>query len=564
MNDSIAIRVLIVGGGPVGLVLAMCLARHGVDVVVAEARHRGEAPSVKCNHISARSMELFRKLGIASAVRNCGLPEDFTNDVAFRTTTTGVELARIPIPSRRHRYTDTSGPDGWWPTPEPPHRANQLFLEPVLAECAAAMAGLRIVNRLQVLDCTQDEHGVVADAKDLDSGERVRIACEYVIGCDGAKSLLRKKIGATLAGVDCIGRTQSTFIRAPGLLGLLEHPPAWATLSINPRRCGSVYAIDSTERWLVHNYLSREEEDFDEVDRDQAIRHILGVGPGFYYDILGKEDWTARRLVADRFRDRRIFICGDAAHIWVPMAGYGMNAGIADAANLAWLLAAHLNGWAPATILDAHERERLPITEQASRFAMNHALALQQHRDAVPEHIEAEGPHGDAVRAAAGRALHDLNVQQYCCAGLNFGYFYDDSPIIEYDTERAPGYTMSEYTPSTVPGCRTPHLWLRDGRSLYDDAAGSDYVLLRFDRATNAEPLLDAARRRNMPLRLLDVDAPGSRELYRHALVMSRPDQHVAWRGHAAPRDALHLIDRLRGALGGSARSSVEVLPTTH
>ena len=552
LNRSISTRVLVVGGGPVGLVLAMCLARQGVEVVVAESRRRGEPPSVKCNHVSARSMEIFRQLGIASAIRNCGLPADFSNDVAYRTTTTGPELARIPIPCRRDRYTDKSGPDGWWPTPEPPHRVNQLFMEPVLAECAAAMAGLRIVNRLQVLDCVQDEHGVVASAQDLDTGRHVRIDCEVLIGCDGAKSLVRKKIGAALAGDDCIGRTQSTFIRAPELLSLLKHPPAWATFSINPRRCGNVYAIDGKERWLVHNYLLRDEAGFDAVDRDHAIRKILGVGPGFRYEVLAKEDWFARRLVADRLRDRRIFICGDAAHIWVPMAGYGMNAGIADAANLAWQLSAHLNGWAPPGILDAHERERLPITEQASRFAMSHALALQARREAVHEDIEREGPHGDAARAATGRALYELNVQQYCCAGLNFGYFYADSPIIAYDNESAPEYTMAQYTASTVPGCRTPHLWLRDGRSLYDAAATSGYVLLRFDPAVDARPLLDAARRRGLPLQLLDVDAPDASSIYRHALVMSRPDQHVAWRGQAAPADALHLIDRLRGAFAES------------
>jgi len=329
--------------------------------------------------------------------------------------------------------------------------------------------------------------------------------------CDGARSLVRRKIGARLVGTDFIGRTQSTFIRAPGLPGLMKHRPAWATFSVNPRRCGNVYAIDGAQRWLVHNYLRRDELEFDAVDRDRAIREILGVGAGFSYEILGKEDWIARRLVANRFRKHRLFVCGDAAHIWVPMAGYGMNAGIADAANLAWLLAAHLHGWASAGILDACERERLPITEQASRFAMDHALALQRQREAVSPLIEARGPRGEAVRATIGRALYELNVQQYCCAGLNFGYYYDDSPIIAYDAEVAPAYSMASYTPSSVPGCRAPHLWLRDGRSLYDAVSGPGYSLLRFDPEVEVVPLLDAARRRNVPLRLLDVDAPGAR-----------------------------------------------------
>ena len=119
-------------GGPVGLTLAMDLAWRGIDVTVVERRHAGEAPEPKCNHVSARSMEIYRRLGIASKLRNVGLPEDYPNDVSYRTSFTGIEFARICIPCRRDRFTDKSGPDGHWPTPEPPHRANQIFLEPVL------------------------------------------------------------------------------------------------------------------------------------------------------------------------------------------------------------------------------------------------------------------------------------------------------------------------------------------------------------------------------------------------------------------------------------------------
>ena len=166
--------------------------------------------------------------------------------------------------------------------------------------------------------------------------------------------------------------------------------------------------------------------------------------------------------------------------MWVPYAGYGMNAGIADAANLAWLIAAHVKGWGGQGLLDAYEAERLPITEQVSHFAMNHSHRLAKQREAVPAAIEWPGAEGDAARAELGKAAYELNVQQYCCGGLNFGYFYSDSPIIAYDGEPPPPYTMYDFTPSTVPGCRTPHVWLRDGRSLYD-ALGPDYTLMRFD-----------------------------------------------------------------------------------
>lgn len=540
-------QVLVVGGGPVGLTLAMDLAWRGIAVTVVERRRRDEAPSVKCNHVAARSMEIFRRLGCARALREAGLPADYPNDVVYRTTATGTELSRIPIPCRAERYTDKSGPDGWWPTPEPPHRINQIYLEPVLTRHAAAMPGLTLLNRTEFLGFAQSPDGVAATLRDLERGEERQIGCAYLIGCDGGRSTIRPAIGARFAGDAVVSRVQSTFIRAPALRSLMPGKPAWGNFSINPRRSGNMYAIDGCETWLVHNYLRPDEEDFEAVDRDRCLREILGVGPDFAYEVISKEDWIGRRLVAGRFRDRRVFLCGDAAHIWVPMAGYGMNAGIADAANLAWLLAATLKGWGGPALLDAYEAERLPITAQVSRFAMDHAISLARQREAVTAEIEAPGPEGDAARARVGRALYDLNVNQYCCGGLNFGTFHDASPITAYDGETAPPYTMYDFTPSTVPGCRTPHCWLGDGRSLYD-AMGPGYTLLRLDPALDVTPLARAAAQRGVPLAVLDLAAPEAAGLYPQKLVLSRPDQHVAWRGDAVPADPLALIDRVRGA----------------
>ena len=237
----------------------------------------------------------------------------------------------------------------------------------------------------------------------------------------------------------------------------------------------------------------------------------------------------------------------------MPYAGYGMNAGIADAMNLSWLLAAHLNGWAPASILDAYEAERWPITSQVSRFAMSHAEAEIRRRGAVPDEIEDEGAEGERARRQTGRLTYEINVQQYACAGLNFGTYYDGSPIIAYDGTEPPAYTMSSYTPSTVPGCRTPHLWCRDGSSLYD-AMGPEFTLLRFDSAVDVAALERAARDRGVPLKLLDVEPAAA--AFDGLLVLSRPDQHVAWRGDRSPADPLALIDRVRGAANQTPRPS--------
>lgn len=541
--------VLVVGAGPVGLTLAMDLASRGVRVTIAEIRRYAEPPNVKCNHVSARTMEVFRRLGVAGKLRDAGLPADYPNDVVFRTSVCGTELTRIPIPCRRDRYTATDGPDTWWPTPEPPHRINQLFLEPILLEHTAALPGVTLLNRTQVTGLQQHAGSVEATLLDLETGQERRLRCRYLVGCDGGSSGVRKQIGAKLEGTPVIQRVQSTYIRAPQLQALIPGQPAWSYYAVNPRRCGTVFAIDGRDTWLVHNHLNAEEPEFDSVDRDQSIRHILGVGPDFPYEVISKEDWVGRRLVATRFRDRNVFIAGDAAHLWVPYAGYGMNAGIADAINLSWLLAARVQGWGEEAMLDAYEAERQPITEQVSHFAMDHAQKMIRARRAVPPDIEAPGPEGEAIRAEVGREAYDLNVQQFCCAGLNFGYFYTGSPILAADDgEAPPPYSMGGFTPSTTPGCRAPHLWLADGRSLYD-AFGPGYTLLRFDPQVDVQPLLAAAQARRVPLTVLDVQARGDiPPAYRHKLVLCRADQHVAWRGDAMPADAAGLVDLLRGA----------------
>lgn len=547
MTGAYDSEVLVVGAGPVGLTLATDLARRGVTVTVVEIRAFAQPPNVKCNHVSARSMEHFRRLGVAATLRNAGLPEDYPNDVVFRTSMTGIELTRIPIPCRKNRYTEKDGPDTAWATAEPPHRINQIYLEPLLLKHAVSHAGVTLLNRTQVVDLVQDDDGVVATLLDLETQQHKSLRVQYVVGCDGGSSFVRKKIGAKLEGTEVIQRVQSTYIRAPQLASLLPGKPAWCYYSVNTRRCGTVFAIDGHETWLVHNHLHPDEPEFDSVDRDQSIRNILGVGADFQYDIITKEDWVGRRLLANRFREGRIFLAGDAAHLWVPYAGYGMNAGIADATNLAWLLDATLKQWADASILDAYEAERHPITEQVSHFVMNHAQKMIKARRAVPANIEAMDDEGQAMRTLIGEEAYALNVQQFCCEGLNFGYYYEQSPIIAHEDETPPAYSMGSFTPSTLPGCRAPHFWLNNQTSLYD-AFGPGYTLMRLNRAVNVDALLSEAQRLRIPLTLIDLaDERHVPEAYHHALVLCRTDQHVVWRGNDLMQPLHHLLDLMRG-----------------
>lgn len=553
MSPSIEAPVLIVGAGPVGLTLAMDLASRGIDVTMTEIRRAGEPPNVKCNQVSARSMEIFRRLGLAEKIRDIGLPAEYRNDVSFCVTATGIELSRIKLPSRAGRARGEQGDDSWWPTPEPPHRINQLFLEPVLFAHAAAQPRIRILNRTRFEELSQDRESVTAVAHDLDSGEPVSIRCRYLVGCDGGRSTVRHAIGAEMTGIAAYQRVQSTHVRAPKLIGLLPGQPAWMYLAFNPRRCGTMMAVDGKETWLIHNFLYNDEPDYDSIDRDWAIRQILGVGPEFEYEVISKEDWVGRRLVADRFQNGRVFIAGDAAHLWIPHAGYGMNAGIADAANLSWMLAAMLSGWAAPSILEAYQAERQPITDQVSRFAFNMAKDVSQQRREVSSDIERQDEIGEAARAALGREAYDLYIQQQCCGGLNFGYFYANSPIIAYDGAPHPVYSMGRFESSSVPGCRAPHLWL-DGRCSLYDACGDNFALLRFDPRARISGIIDAAARRRVPVKIVEVDARNAQSLYPHRLVLLRPDRHVAWRGDEEPPDPVALIDLVRGAGDAPAR----------
>lgn len=552
MTATLEPDVLIVGAGPVGMTLALCLAQRRVRCTVVELKAAHAATEVKCNHISARSMEIYRRLGVAGDLRASGLPDDYPHDVSYRTSTVGQEITRIHIPGRLTRLTDRSGPDGWWPTPEPPHRLNQRYIEPILARHVQQHPLIQCLYQHQVIEVQHNDDEALVCCRVLSNGSTVTLRARYVVGCDGGRSLVRKSMGAQLVGDEVVQRVQSTCVRAPDLMALMKAPPAWAMFTVNPRRSGNVYAIDGRETWLIHNYLRDHESDFESVDRDWAIRTILGVGPDFQYELLSKEDWIGRRLVADKLRQGRVFIAGDSAHLWVPYAGYGMNAGIADADNLAWHLAAQLEGWASPSALDAYERERLPITEQVSHFAMNHAHAMSQRRRAIPADIEDAGDAADASRRSFGQDLYELNVQQYCCAGLNFGYYYDASPVMVYDGAVAPAYSMGSFTPSTVPGCRAPHVWLSDGVSLLD-VLGTGFTLLcsphaRAEQTALMQQAMHAAR---VPLtvRVMDDRHTWPAE-YRHAWHLIRQDSHVVWRGDQITPDlAMSVVACLRGEL---------------
>ncbi|WP_169251799.1 FAD-dependent monooxygenase [Brevibacterium sp. 'Marine'] len=543
--------ILVVGAGPVGTCLAIDAGLRGVDVTVVESRSAEDPPDAKCNTIASRTMEIFRRFGIADQVREAGLPDAYPTDTLYATSVSGPELTRIVMPSRSER-SHPGFYDSEWPTPEPMVRESQMWLEPILRQCLLSLPNVRFLPETEFVSSTQDADGVTAVCRPVKTDDEFELRVGHLIGCDGGSSRVRKQMGVRFQGDGEISRTRSTLIRSAGVRELFgSRRPAWMTWIANSRVKANVVAIDGQDLWLVHRALDPGETDFETVDLEQSIRDALGVGPNFDFEIIRNEDWVGRRLVADRFRDGRLFVAGDAAHLWVPFAGYGMNAGIADATNLSWLLSAVHSGWADAGILDAYEAERQPLTDQVSRLAMakmeeNADLVAKQR---VPRILTSRGLIGRIVRRRLGRKLLAANIAQMSPEGLNFGYYYEDSPIIPDHGQTPPTYDMGSHVPSTVPGCRLPHFSV-DGISILD-RLGPDYTLIRFNQSIDVAPLVQGP----VPFVLVDAVRPTD-PVFEHDLLIVRSDTHVAWRGNDLPGRIDELSQQLRGAPASSATSS--------
>ena len=538
------VPVLIAGGGPVGTTLALDLATRNVASVVLEAR-LAIPPNPKCNTTNARSMEHFRRLGCADAIRRVGLPLDRPTDVVYATRWNGLELTRYVLRSAQQvldKEVDCGAIDDYWPTPEPQHRVSQLAMEPVLRTHAKAQTLCDFREGWRFLNYAQHPDFVDCQIENITGGETHTIRAKYLVSCEGAHSTIRSQMGTRLVGKEVVAKACSTFIRSDEIGKRWPHKLGWMHRIYNASGDSHIIAINGRDTWLHHSLMGPD-ADLDAHDFRAAIRN--GFGFDFEYEVLGQERWTARAMVAERYRDRRVFLCGDAAHIWVPMGGFGMNAGVEDAANLSWKLAATIAGWGNSALLDSYEQERQSIGQVVAMAAVK--ILQTMYRIPVEEPLyEVAGAEGDARRSEIGRLITEHNVSEFDSIGMQLGISYDASPIICYDGAEVPPFAIDHYEESSRPGVRAPHFW-RDSRAALFDELGPEYTLLRIGaQSPDGAPLVEVFAAHKVPLKVLEVHEPIAAAKYQgYPLVLIRPDQHIAWRGHSLPADAEHILNTI-------------------
>ncbi len=539
------VPVVIAGAGPVGATLALDLAVNGVESLLLEERH-DFPPNPKCNTTNARSMEHFRRLGCADEIRRSGLPLAHATDVVYVTRWTGHELTRYRLRSSAEVINRTAigAIDEYWPTPEPQHRVSQLYMEPVLRERLHGLSACDLRTGWRFAGFSQDAEGVTCQVTELASGREQTVRARYLVSCEGGHSQIRRAIGARLEGRECISQFCTTYFRSPQLRQLWPHAPAWMHRIYNREGESHVLAIDGESLWLHHSILP---PDADLAGHDHVPAIRAAIGCDFDYEILGQERWIARAMVVDRYRDRRVFLAGDAAHIWIPMGGFGMNAGVEDAVNLAWKLRATLEGWGGPQLLDSYEAERRAIGQLVAGSAAQIFADLYQIPVDAPG-FEASDDAACALRAGIGQHITARNQSEFDSIGMQLGTSYDSSPVVCYDGAAGPAFALDQYQESSRPGVRAPHLWRADGRALYD-VLGNGYSLLRLGTdAPAASALVAAFAGRGVPLTVCEVPEPEATGKYEGwPLVLVRPDQHIAWRGCQDPVDAAAVAARLSG-----------------
>ena len=534
-NDIIS--VLVVGGGPVGLALAGDLGWRGIACTLVE-QSDGSIYQPRMDLVGIRTMEFCRRWGIVPAVEGSPYPRDYAQDNIYLTSLAGYELGRERFPGIGQAPPPKE-------SPQRRERCPQNMFDPILRAFAASQENVALRYRTQLVSFTQNADRVTAVVENAETGACEEISARYIVGCDGARSLVRDTLGIAMQGNPVLTYTTNVIFRCPHLLSLHDKGKAYRHIFIGPEGTWStIVAINGRDEWRFSIIGGSEQRDYTTDDIKTAIRRA--VGRDFDFEILSVLPWVRRELVAERYRNGRGFIAGDAAHVMSPTGGFGMNTGIQDVVDLSWKLAATIEGWGGEGLLASYGSERQPIgTRNVTEASGNlrRMLSVPPHPDLLDD-----TPQGAATREKVGREFSETMRREWFTLGAHLGYRYENSPICWPDGTAAPPDDPRAYVPTARPGHRAPHAFLADGRSTLD-LFGRGFALLGFGAAAaEAAPLLEAARQRHLPLTFTAIAEPHIAALYERKFVLVRPDGHVAWRGDRMPEDALCVIDVVRGA----------------
>ncbi|WP_169806882.1 FAD-dependent monooxygenase [Actinomadura macra] len=525
--------VLIVGGGPTGLCLAIDLGRRGVECLLVEEREEVSLAGRKANGCSVRSFEHFRRWGIADRLRRVApLPADYSDDVVFLTRMTGHLLAEFRGAKHGIGRSDLFA--------ENFQRIPQAVVERELRAVLTELPTVRTWYGWSFEDLQQDEDGVRALIRDTAGRESRWISCSYLVGCEGSKGGVRDAAGIGLTDERVLSANANITFRSPELADLHDKGRAAHYWIVNPDVTGLLSPRDLTGTWtFMATYLPGDGH----ADARALIRHA--VGRDFAFEVGAWGPWWANTHLAERHRRGRVFLAGDTVHVHPPSGGHGMNQGVQDAADLGWKLAGVLHGWAGPALLDSYEAERRPVNQAVIASAVNNWTTCG------PAFVRPGIEEDPAVRHGLREEILREKRKQFDALGLILGYRYENSPVIAYDGPPAPPLEITRYVPTSRPGHRAPHAWLADGSSLFDHF-GPGFTLLRTGGpggAPGTGTMLRSARERGIPLRLLDLEHEAPvHAAYGAGFALVRPDQHIAWRGTAPPGDPGVLLDVVRGA----------------
>jgi 2-polyprenyl-6-methoxyphenol hydroxylase-like FAD-dependent oxidoreductase len=527
--------VLIVGGGPVGLALAGELGWRGIACTLVE-KTDGRITQPKMDFVGVRTMEFCRRWGIVPWVQAAGYNRAYPQDCAWVSSLTGYEFGREPFPAPQD---DKPLAQSTYARGE---RCPQDFFDPVLRRYAGQFPHVSLRYETGLLSFSDRGDRVKAKLSDGST-----VTSQYLVGCDGGASTVREQLGIAMTGSPVLTYTTNVIFRCPGLEKLHDKKPAYRWIFIGPEGTwATLVAIDGRDRWrfsLVGDATKRKPTE--EEIRAEIVR---AMGKPFDFEILSILPWVRRQLVAERFGRGRVFIAGDAAHLTSPTGGFGMNMGIQDSVDLAWKLEAVIRGWGDEKLLESYEIERRPVAIRNVNEATGNLKRMLAPRDRrPPTEVFEPGSAGEHARREFGERYTQMMKREWFAPGIHLGYVYEGSPVIVPDGTPPPPDEVQTYTQTARPGSRAPHVWLAPERSTLD-LFGRGFVLLRFGAASGAT-LQDAAATCGVPFSVASIDNETARQAYAAALVLVRPDGHVAWRADAEPAaaEALRIIDIIRG-----------------